>query len=231
MACHGPGYRRIFHAWKEGVETRAAALGRLLDQSAPAMAARPPTAWQDARYNHTLVVRGHGVHNVNFSYALLEKSFEQLNQARRERGLGAVARPWTTIAAGGSSDECLTCHRGVENQRGAFAGRTFPHAPHLTAAKLECTTCHRPHAERAPGEVVRFGPDGCLTCHHTQAPDDLGACLQCHDDPTQGPVQSFRGPFSHTVHLEFGLECAHCHTPVAGDPRPAKSACEDCHAE
>jgi predicted CXXCH cytochrome family protein len=189
----------------------------------------PPADWQDAIYNYNLVERGHGIHNVNFSYALLDKAYEQMNAARRARGMAPLARPWSEVAAGASN--CLTCHRGIERQRGTFAGRQYAHAPHLETAKLPCTTCHRPHAERAPGEVVRFGAEGCLSCHHTDPEVSAVKCGKCHADVTTRTVQSFRGEFSHKAHLENGLECQNCHVIRAGDPRPERSACKDCHEE
>jgi predicted CXXCH cytochrome family protein len=150
-----------------------------------------------------------------------------MNEARHAKGLAPLARPWTVIAAG--SGDCLTCHRGIEGQSGSFQGHAYSHGPHLLAAKLECATCHRPHAERAPGEVVRFGSDGCVPCHHRRAEVDGPACMKCHGDVTARTVPSFRGEFSHKSHLEAGLECGTCHQPKNGDPRPLKAACAQCH--
>jgi predicted CXXCH cytochrome family protein len=229
MSCHGPGYFRIYTAWKQGVDSRVAALGPQLQATAAAMVSNPPAAWDDAMYNYRLVERGHGIHNVNFAYALLDKSHEQLNDARRSRGMAALPRPWTEVASGGGN--CLSCHRGIERQSGTFAGRAYSHAPHLGAAKLDCSQCHRPHDSRAPGEIVRFGPDGCLSCHHTGTEVSAPLCGKCHGDITARTVPSFRGEFSHKAHLENGLECVNCHVIKAGDPRPEKTACQDCHEE
>src|ERR1043166_5625448 len=153
MSCHGPSYARIFEAWKSSVDARVTALKAQLEASTGSMGFEAPKAWEDARANFLLVERGHGVHNVNFAYALLDKAFEQMNDARHQRGLGALSRPWKTLA--GNSGTCMSCHVGIEDQRGTFGGLAFSHQPHLTAGKLDCAACHRPHAERAPGEVVR----------------------------------------------------------------------------
>jgi nitrate/TMAO reductase-like tetraheme cytochrome c subunit len=228
MSCHGPGYRRIYFAWKESVDSRLAALRTQLAASAPSFREAAPQAWQDARYNVELVERGKGVHNVNFAYALLERAHAQMNEARRARGLAPLALPWTTVAAGSASSQCLLCHGGIERQSGPFGNRTFPHARHL-AAKLDCATCHRPHQERAPGEVVRFSASGCLPCHHRGGEVDAPRCMGCHGDVTTRTVTSFRGEFSHKGHLEQGLECATCHVVKNGDPRPAKETCGQCH--
>ncbi len=227
MSCHGPGYRRIYLEWKQGVDTRLSALQAQMGASAAAMGGPGPPSWEDAQYNVALVAQGKGVHNVNFAYALLEKAHDQMNQARRRRGLAELSPPWTTVGRG--SSDCLACHRGIEHQSGRFAEREFSHGPHLEAAKLECAACHRPHGERAPGEVVRFGATGCMSCHHTSAEVDATACTKCHGDVTGRTVTSFRGEFSHKGHLENGLECGSCHVIKNGDPRPEKGSCAQCH--
>jgi predicted CXXCH cytochrome family protein len=229
MSCHGPSYEAIFDAWKGGVESRVEALRRQLDATVGAMGVSPPPVFEDARANFQLVERGRGVHNVNFSYALLDKAWEQMNSARAGKHLPALARPWQVVAPG--STQCLNCHVGIERQSGTFQGKAFAHGRHLLDAKLECASCHRPHAERAPGEIVRFGPAGCAPCHHTtKAAASPAFCGTCHGDVRKGTVPSWRGEFSHGAHLEQGLECSVCHAG-GEDPRPAKSACAQCHTE
>lgn len=229
MSCHGPEYLKIYQSWKQGVDSRLEGLRRQLDATAPAMIAAPVSAWIDARQNFLLVERGHGVHNVSFAYALLEKAHEQMNLARRSRGLAPLPRPWPETPAGAGN--CVGCHGGVERQAGTFAGRPFDHAPHVTRARLECAACHRPHAMRPPGEVVTFGENGCLNCHHRPGASVGSGCASCHGDVTKKTVRSFRGEFSHRSHLESGLDCANCHTLANGDPRPDRSACRTCHVD
>jgi predicted CXXCH cytochrome family protein len=228
MSCHGPAYGRIYASWKTGVESRVTALKGQLDASAGAMGVDAPPAWDDARANFLLVERGRGVHNVNFAFALLDKAHVQMNEARRARGLGALERPWKTL--GDRSTTCMGCHAGIEQQTGSFGGQSFSHQPHVAKAGLGCENCHRPHAERAPAEVVRFGADGCRSCHHGATLSvNEATCGTCHGDVKARTVTSFRGEFSHTQHLEAELECATCHSLAKGDPRPEKNVCKDCH--
>jgi len=229
MSCHGPGYARIYDSWQKALGLRTSALRSQLDETARAMGVTPPPAWEDARHNYLLVERGRGVHNVNFAFALLGKAHEQMNAARSAGGMAPLPRPWSDIAAG--SGNCLACHVGIEAQSGKFGARAFGHRPHLESAKLQCLECHRPHAERAPGEIVRFGEAGCVPCHHRQPTAEAPACMGCHGDVTQRTVTSFRGEFSHRSHLEQGLECGTCHAAGTGNPRPAKATCQPCHAE
>jgi len=229
MSCHGPGYQKIYDQWQAALAARGAALRAQLDATSAAMGVTPPAAWEDARHNYLLVERGRGVHNVNFAFALLARSHEQMNEARRARGMAALALPWQTVGAG--SQQCMQCHIGIEARSGPFAGRTFSHRPHTEAAKLECSECHRPHEQRAPGEVVKFGATGCVPCHHRKAETAEPACRACHGDVRARTVPSFRGEFSHAAHLEQGLECATCHAGKSADPRPPKGACADCHTD
>ena len=229
MACHGPQYGPIVQAWERNVDERVTALRRQMESSVGAMGLEPPRSWQDARLNFLLVEQGRGVHNVNYALALLEKAHEQMNAARRAKGLAPLERPWRFV--GGSSNRCLLCHSGVEAQRGTWSGRAFDHGPHLLKAGLECAACHRTHEERAPGEVLRFGPEGCVPCHHRQTTAATGSCLPCHADVAKRTVKSFRGPFSHQAHLAMELDCATCHNAKAGQLRPTPATCAQCHQD
>jgi nitrate/TMAO reductase-like tetraheme cytochrome c subunit len=229
MSCHGPSYERIFTAWRQAGDERSEALRREMDASVGAMGLDPPPAWEDARHNLALVMKGKAVHNINFSYMLLDKAFDQMNEARRVKGLAALSRPWPYVP---HTSACMSCHVGIENQSADFSGRKFSHAPHLVKAGLDCQKCHRPHAERPAVEVVRFGPEGCTSCHHQSLKSaGFDACARCHGDVTRGTYPSYRGEFSHKQHLSVGLECKSCHAIQTGDPRPWKSSCTECHEE
>lgn len=227
MSCHGPGYGKLHQAWRTSIATRVGALKGQLQASAAVMGVDAPAAWDDARANFLLVERGRGVHNMNFAFALLDKSFEQMNEARKARGLGALERPWRHIPGGGGA--CLSCHTDIEGRTATFAGQTFRHGSHLGRAQLACADCHRTHAEKAPHEIVRFGPDGCQSCHHRDARAvTASACASCHGDVMR-KAASGPGRFSHREHDDAGLECRECHSLANGDPRPPQSACRECH--
>jgi len=225
MSCHGPSYRGIFLAWKEGISRATVGLASQMSRTESALGAAGSQALADARFNLDLVERGRGAHNVEYSYALLKKSHEDMNAARAGGRLPSLPLPWNEVA---SDSPCLRCHRGIEGVGGAIFGRPFSHGPHLVTAKLDCAACHRPHEERAKGEVVRFGEPGCERCHHR----DLGAgCLGCHGGIKEGTVPSFKGEFTHALHTdELELECAGCHTLTPGGPVALeKEACAACH--
>jgi hypothetical protein len=229
MSCHGPKYEAIFTAWKTAVDERTSAMRSQMEASAGGMGLEPPVAWTDAMHNFGLVSKGRGIHNVNFAFALLEKAHEQMNQARRQRGMGDLPLPWKSIG-GKDAGGCLSCHQGIERQDGTFQGIAFSHGPHLIGAKMACATCHRTHPERAPGEVVRLSREACSACHHrTLTRASQPVCGKCHGDFLTGSFTTWRGQFQHKPHLEAGETCTGCHTLAGGDPKPTKRKCVECH--
>ena len=229
LSCHGEGYDRVLGAWKQGIDQRVAALQAQMQSTASAVASPPSQDWDDAVHNLRLVSEGHGVHNVNYSYALLDRARTQMNAARARAGLAALPAPWKEVAAG--AKECIACHQGIEQQSGTWRERSFHHEPHVVGAKLACAECHRPHNERPASEVVRFGDEGCLSCHHDRPVRRPSDCTSCHADPMQHTVPSRIGTFSHVAHRKAGLECSECHTMQNGDPRTQRAQCKSCHEQ
>lgn len=229
MLCHGPGYDGVLAGWKAGMDERVGAMVRQMEATAPAMRDVKSSSWDDAVHNVRLVADGHGVHNVNYAYAVLDKAHEQMNAARSAVGLGALPRPWKEVAAGAKA--CVSCHTGIERRAANWRGHAFSHGPHVVDAKLDCAECHRPHNQRPASEVVRFGEQGCLGCHHTKAPRSAGDCQPCHARPGEQVVGSILGPFSHGAHRKVGLECVECHTMRNGDPRTDRGTCRSCHEQ
>jgi len=225
MSCHGASYRNIFLAWKEGVLSRTSGLSRQVEQTSAALGEPAPAALADARFNLDLVSRGRGIHNVDYSYALLRRAHEDMNRARAARGMASLAPPWS---AAPYDSPCLSCHQGIEENVKTIFGREFAHAPHVIRAKLDCSSCHRTHEERAPGEVVRFDAGGCASCHHK---DEGADCLACHAGIKRTSVKSFRGEFDHSLHVDgAGQACADCHDLTAGKPaRLKQDHCAECH--
>lgn len=225
MSCHGPTYRAVYLSWKDGLERRTRALGGQLERTAREIAAPAPPALADARFNYDLVVRGRGVHNVDYALALLGRAHSDLNDARRARGLQALPLPW---AEAPYASPCFSCHQGAESRSGAIFGRSFRHEPHVLRARLDCATCHRDHEERARGEIVRFDAAGCESCHHRET---KAGCADCHAGIRAGKVESPRGPFDHAFHLDdAGQGCADCHELAPGKPvRLREETCAGCH--
>src|SRR6185436_437838 len=139
--------------------------------------------------------------------------------------LSALPEPWP---APPYESPCLSCHEGIDAQRGQIFGREFRHEPHVLKSKLRCESCHRPHEERAKDEIVRFDASGCESCHHARPEVD---CLACHAAIRTRTFKVERGEFSHTFHLdEAGQTCVDCHELAAGKlPRIKEDTCAGCH--
>jgi nitrate/TMAO reductase-like tetraheme cytochrome c subunit len=227
MSCHGPRFNSIFESWRAGLETRTTGLRRQLEQTGSSLRGPAPAALAEARTNLDLVVKARGVHNIGYAYALLRRAHDDMNHARSGGGLPPLPLPWREPPY---ASPCLSCHQSIEDQRGAIFNRSFGHAVHVLDRKIECETCHRPHAERAAGEIVRFDEAGCESCHHKDV-TPASNCLACHEGIKGRKVPSFRGPFEHTLHVDAaGLACAECHEITKGGAARLKtSACAACH--
>jgi nitrate/TMAO reductase-like tetraheme cytochrome c subunit len=224
MSCHGPGYRGIYLSWTEGSARRADALRRQMDQTMRTIGGTEPQALEDARFNLSMVERGRGVHNIQYAYALLRRASEDMNEARRARGLPPLARPWQEPMY---ASPCLKCHEGIEAQRGEIFGRAYAHEKHVIGAKLRCEACHRTHQEKVKGEIVRYDASGCESCHHSQPKAD---CMTCHASVRQHKVTSFRGQFDHALHIDdAGETCVNCHDLSVAPPRLKQDHCAECH--
>jgi hypothetical protein len=225
MSCHGPKYRKIYYQWKTAVDERTEAMGRLIRQSESMFRRDPPPAYEDALHNYRLVEQGHGIHNVTYSFRLLDKSLDLLNEARRDRGAGTLGTPWPTPPYESS---CFECHQGIERQAGSAFGRSFRHGTHVVRAEVKCQECHLPHEGRTGSEHLQFGAEGCASCHHRE---EAIECATCHGDVLTRTVESELGDFPHELHIEeVELECGECHEP--GGPGVfvrSQEICSDCH--
>jgi predicted CXXCH cytochrome family protein len=226
MACHGPRYAKMLDRWKGVLDERLALARRELTQAQGSLR-QGSQALSDAEANLLLVERGHGVHNVDYALDVLAANHILLNTALKQAGRsGLPGGDWERPA---KENECLRCHQGQEMRSGTFDGKPFSHRPHVVGRKMDCLSCHRPHAQREPGEVVSMPAQECAPCHHTAAAKDQ--CSRCHASIT-GKTLAFKGKkFSHQYHLEDeGLKCLDCHT-LQERPGLKPKACADCHED
>ena len=221
MSCHGPRYRSAYYRWIESTEKRTNALRRQIRSTQSLFRGPEPELLQDSRHNLQLVESGRGVHNIRYAFALLSKAHEWLNEVRENNGRSKLPVPWPEIQY---ESECITCHLGIEIHQGTAFGQTFSHERHLVAAAIRCENCHRSHEEKKKGEVLSIGRDGCSGCHHSRQDAE---CTDCHSNITERIVNSFRGEFDHSVHVEMVDSCADCHGSPPGKPNP--EGCSMCH--
>lgn len=133
------------------------------------------------------------------------------------------------FAQGNSSPMCYICHTqtGVK----AFPGlksfnAVFDHARHTR--QTNCATCHRP-TRRGVALSIPARTNGHTTCFQCHTPDsrsgekNIATCSTCHQpgrpSRTSEAARAFNMNFSHAEHARKGLNCAQCHTVMAGRPR------------
>jgi NAD-dependent SIR2 family protein deacetylase len=115
----------------------------------------------------------------------------------------------------------------------------FVHAPHGSAAGIECIDCHRTvQRDDAPGMPL---PSQCQLCHQKidaeKPPERRVATLFDERTFRTTPRVHLAGEvlFSHQNHVASGLRCVKCHegieTDTAARPAMRMNQCVDCHAE
>lgn len=230
MSCHGPRYSKVLGRWKALVSERLERVKGELSNTRSRFALKPHQEGplSDAWANVELVERGGGTHNVEYTLALLDASHEMINKAREQSGLPSLPKQWESAPF---QSTCFRCHRGIENQNGAFFGIGFRHNPHIKQG-FECATCHRPHEERPASEVVRFGREGCANCHHARETQNASSCMICHSDVRTHKVKFKDKLFDHSMHLDMGKKCAECHLAGNAIKRgPNMTVCAACHPD
>jgi class III cytochrome C family protein len=228
MSCHGARYNKILGRWKSLIDVRLEQAKSEFNQArslSPGTGQPGPLA--DAFANIQFVDRGVGIHNVEYSLALLDASHNFINKAREEHGLRPIAKKW---AQAPFESSCFRCHRGIEQQSGRVFGINFVHRPHI-ASGFECATCHRPHEDKPAGEVLRFGREGCANCHHQREQQKPESCLRCHTDLLSRKIPFKGKQFDHSSHFkDLAKTCADCHLLGGSIKRgPNMKTCESCH--
>lgn len=217
MSCHGPKYSRLYREWNREL---AKALAWFEDAwSRWGSRIHPKGQSQAIRSNWRLLQKGKPIHNPAYALAILKWNYETLLQEAGVQG----APPWPDIPYPTS---CASCHPAVSFQSGVWKSRMlFEHAIHVSQQKLSCDRCHRPHEERAKGEVIRPGVQ-CTSCHH-QKPVKK-SCDVCHQTLPQTLTLRGSKQFPHAYHIgeDVGAECSDCHDERG---QVSSSVCEDCH--
>ncbi len=230
MACHGPRYNKMLDRWKTLIGERLSQIKAVYAQARQSGSAHPEAGpLADAWANIQLVEQGVGTHNVEYALALIEASHDLINQARQQANLAPLAKSWSSPAYESS---CFRCHRGIELQSGKFFNLSFFHKPHVNAG-FECATCHRPHEEKAEGEVVRFGQEGCANCHHQQQQLNPSYCTSCHAVVFKKKVPFKSKLFDHSFHVkDLSQKCSDCHLARGAIRRsPNLNFCSTCHPD
>jgi len=231
MACHGPRYAKMLSRWRSVLKERLAQVKAEWMQArqllGTSLRSGEAAGLYDAWTNIELIERGNGTHNVDYSLKLIDASHDLINQALERSGFRHLPKRWPSLPF---ESRCFKCHQGIEKQAGRFFRFGFSHQPHLESG-LDCETCHRPHEERSPKEVVRFGREGCADCHHASGQRSSSYCVRCHSDVLAKKVLYKDKQFDHSMHVkDLGLTCTDCHQEAGKITRsPHLKRCSNCH--
>ena len=118
----------------------------------------------------------------------------------------------------------------------------FSHAIHADQLGIDCRYCHNGVEKSWYSNVPAAGT--CMNCHNQVLKDDPKLALVRESAATGKPiawVQIHKTPdyvfFNHSVHVNRGISCVHCHGPVnkMDEVRHSKSLgmsfCLECHRD
>jgi hypothetical protein len=232
LSCHGIKYANILPAWQDAMESKVAAVDRVVRGARAAVGSTPlgTRAAADslvglAEENVDFVRVGRGAHNIAFADELLRGSLDLVGEAMSVADL-PYSIPNVDLGPRLSENVCLSCHMGIERKAVPFRGRTFDHERHVLLSDLNCTDCHTSLEEH--GGTNLSGTESCDACHHRQI--EPMNCAACHAGPGGAPEdvrEHPTGDFPHGPHRDAGLACSMCHQAPAMST--AQLQCETCH--
>ncbi len=239
--CHGEGYDVMAKNWKKVLteeinkaEDALARAGKKLSSSGVAAekVAAAKGLLDVARLNLNFVLRGKGLHNIDYAIELLADC-----QKRAEQAMAAVDTAYAMKdieAPNGCAQLCHSCVECVEDGSPIpFGTVSFPHDVHIDDEGLECEDCHSPRSEHGQTLI-----QGCNECHHGSGLGEV-SCEDCHQenfnlytgqracDETGCDITGVPNVMASDV------ECDDCHTQIADDKphtrQSVKDACMGCH--
>jgi hypothetical protein len=229
--CHGKGYGELLKRWEVASEEKVREIARIYRRverdtvhlpEAKRIEVREKLA--DARYNIDLVMRGKGVHNVQYADRLLAVTYTYLAQAAATTSPG-MKLPAFAPSTANIPSECSACHYGQEEVDTKAFGWRFSHRRHIVENQLKCTKCHS--NLRRHGELIMTKND-CMQCHHH---DQKKACQSCHE--LQAKVYAgtidLLGKEEPSAMFQAEVECQSCHIDQDRIVRPKPAACLSCH--
>jgi hypothetical protein len=239
--CHGEGYDVMAKNWKKVIseeldkaETALANAGKKVASSGAdsekVLAAKE--LLNVAKLNLNFVLRGKGLHNIDYAIVLLADC-----QERAEKAIAAVDTAYVVKnieAPNGCAQLCHSCVECVEE--GApipFGSVEFPHVVHIEDEGIDCEECHSPRSEH--GQTIL---KNCNDCHHGSGLGSV-SCEDCH----QANYQLYTGQNAcddtgcnisgEPNVMAADVTCEDCHTQVADDKphsrQSVKDACMECH--
>ncbi|OGP98332.1 MAG: hypothetical protein A2026_10735 [Deltaproteobacteria bacterium RBG_19FT_COMBO_46_12] len=233
--CHGEGYDETLKHWKvllskaeNESNQRIFNVQKVLydfekTRGGAADFKKAQNLLNEARHNYSFVLLGKGVHNIEYSFKLLNAANNKTEQALAAIDKGYKPKEFQTQMT------CTTlCHVGVEKRTVPFNDIKFSHETHVTGKSLKCSDCHAPRENH--GKTFQ---KNCADCHHGKEMKKV-KCEDCHVSVKRivqgkGGIGVKERP-SNKLDV---VECMDCHRGVAAKKKDTfdaiKKRCIECH--
>jgi len=233
--CHGEGYDDTLKHWKtllskaqNETNQRIFDVQRVLynlekNRGGSLEFKKGQNLLNEARHNYSFVLLGKGVHNIEYSFKLLNAASNKTEQAIAEIDKRYKPKEFQTQMT------CTTlCHIGMEKRTVPFNDIKFSHETHVTRNRLKCSDCHSSRENH--GKTFQ---KNCADCHHGKEIKKV-KCEDCHVSVKRlvqgkGGIGVKERP-SNKLDV---VECTDCHRGVTAKKKDTfeaiKSRCIECH--
>jgi len=233
--CHGEGYDETLKHWKvllskaeNETNQKIFNVQKVLYEfektnGSTAAFKKAQNLLNEARHNYSFVLLGKGVHNIEYSFKLLNAANNKTEQALAAIDKGYKPKEFQTQMT------CTTlCHVGVEKRTVPFNDIKFSHETHVTGKSLKCSDCHAPRENH--GKTFQ---KNCADCHHEKEMKKV-KCEDCHVSVKRliqgkGGIGVKERP-SNKLDV---VECMDCHRGVLAKKKDTfdaiKKRCIECH--
>ena len=177
----------------------------------------------EARHNYSLVLLGKGVHNIEYTFKLLNAANNKTEQA-----LAALNKDYKQREFKIEMTCSTLCHVGMEKRTVPFNDIKFSHETHVIGKEQKCSNCHSPRENH--GKTFQ---KNCADCHHGKEIKKV-KCEDCHISVKRlvqgrGGIGVKERPSSK---LDV-VECIDCHRGVPAKKKDTldaiKKRCIECH--
>ncbi len=233
--CHGEGYDDALKHWKallskaeNETNQRIFSVQKVLYELEKTRGGfhdfkKAQNLLNEARHNYSFVSLGKGVHNIEYSFKLLNAANNKTEQALAVLDKNYKPREFKTQIT------CTTlCHVGIEKRTVPFNDIKFSHETHVVGNGLKCADCHSPRENHGKTFLKN-----CADCHHGKEITKV-KCEDCHVSVKR--VVQGKGGIGVKERPSNKLdvvECVDCHRGVVAKKKDTfdaiKKRCIECH--
>jgi nitrate/TMAO reductase-like tetraheme cytochrome c subunit len=233
--CHGEGFDETLKQWKALLakaenesNQRIFNVQRALYEFEKSNGSTVPfkkaqNLLNEARHNYSFVLLGKGVHNIEYTFKLLNAAGNKTEQA-----LAIIDKEYKPQEFQTRMSCTSLCHVGIERRTVPFNDIKFSHETHIAGKGLKCLDCHSPREKHGKTFMKT-----CAGCHHGRGIKKV-KCEDCHVNikriiQGKGGIGVKERP-SNKLDV---VECVDCHQSVLvkkkGTLDAIKKRCIECH--